>query len=127
MSVSLVKKKSERNERIFSQNPYQYDETGNLPQLDYWPQPKYLVSRIPDKGQFLSDHVSFCHLNSKFLRHQCTLEGSIKEILGFEAIFFVDIPCDPAMLSRRKLSGDPPETVCLGSPRGLWMFWLNHW
>ena len=26
------------------------------------------------------------------------------------------VPCGPAMLSRRKLSGDPPETIRRGSP-----------
>ena len=30
--------------------------------------------------------------------------------------YFCELPCGPAMLSRRKLSGDPPETLRGGSP-----------
>ena len=36
----------------------------------------------------------------------------------------IHIPCDPAMLSRRKSSGDPPETL-RGGVSGF--FGLNHW
>ena len=36
-----------------------------------------------------------------------------------------NLPCEPAMLSRRKLSGDPPETLRGGSPGGLRIFWLK--
>ena len=45
---------------------------------------------------------------------KCTLD-ILKKTKGVSSTPFL-VPCGPAMLSRRKLSGDPPETLRGGSP-----------
>ena len=62
---------------------------------------------------YLSNFYWFC--SSKIIKLQP------KSLLIHLLITY--LPWEPAMLSRRKSSGDPLETP----PGGLQIFWLNHW
>ena len=62
-------------------------------------------------------------LKCSFLHREKIFLKKMKSFLNFWLTMIV--PCGPAMLSRRKLSGDPPETLRGGSPGGLRIFWLK--
>ena len=69
-------------------------------------------------GQFvtLKKRFKICVAKSRVQKNRTIVVSFLTDEPSHSGLHTRELPCGPAMLSRRKLSGDPLETLRRGSP-----------